>query len=130
MSVKHRFKPGVDRSDAAGGLPKNSYCTPAACLDSAIKAFWLLHRVKRRIGFAQQLLNRIPISWIDGNAHADGKPWSIAVIGNAFADFVGPPVGLSVRWFPVRQPANSSPPKRAGVSMSRQQELKNICQPA
>jgi len=62
MSVKHRFSQVWIAATQRGDCRKNSYCTPAACLDSAIKAFWLLHRVKRRIGFAQQLLNRIPIS--------------------------------------------------------------------
>src|SRR6267378_1799839 len=48
--------------------------------------FLSLHRVKCRICLAQEALNRIAVLRIDGNADADGKLWSLAVIGSAFTD--------------------------------------------
>jgi len=53
------------------------------------QGFLLLHSVECRIGFAQELFNRIAVLWVDGNSHADRNLWSVAVIGNAFADALG-----------------------------------------
>src|SRR5882672_2678980 len=53
----------------------------------------LLPRIESRIGFAQQALNRFAVFGINGNTRADGKLGSLFVIGKAFADATGHPVG-------------------------------------
>src|SRR5260370_669281 len=75
--------------DCETSLP-SSNGVPGLCRQDSL----LLHRVKRRIGFAQELLNRISVLGIDGETRANGKLWSIAVIGNALADAPCHQVGL------------------------------------
>ena len=45
-----------------------------------------LHRVHGHVGCAQERLNSLAITGINGNADADGKLWSHAIIGDAVAD--------------------------------------------
>src|SRR5712692_5773200 len=56
--------------------------TPRLCRDNFVS----LHRIECRICFAQELLYGFPVVWIDCDAYADVKFWSIGVIGNAFTD--------------------------------------------
>src|SRR6266568_3295889 len=60
-------------------------CTPGQCNQGSL----LLHRVKCRIGLAQEVFNRLAVLRVDGNSHADRNLWSVAVFGNALADALG-----------------------------------------
>ena len=52
-----------------------------------------LHRVHRHVGGAQVSFNSFAVTGINGNADADGKLWSHAIIGDAAADALGRLVG-------------------------------------